>query len=352
MKHSIAFFYPHRSSFVNKDIQIFEKFGTVFTPEFPWLKKAYLPINLLRQLFFLIQHRNQLDAIMIMFGGYWSFFPTLIGKVLSIPTYIIIGGTDASYFRHLKYGNLGRYLLKWVIKKSYEWATKLLPVHEALIKSEYTYDERSSRKQQGVLSFFPNLKTPFFAIHNGFDDSFFNFEPIQKKMNHFVCVASVQSKKTFELKGFDLIIEAAKVLPNYQFTLIGISKTITDSLGNLPPNIQLFPFLSQSEFLKYLQESEFYFQLSISEGFPNALAEAMLCGCIPIVSEVSSMPEIVGDSGFILRKRETNTLLELLNKTTAFSKDEKIELSKKARNRIIENYSMRTRFERFQSLLS
>ena len=49
-------------------------------------------------------------------------------------------------------------------------------------------------------------------------------------------------------------------------------------------------------------ESKFYFQLSNTEGFGVALCEAMLCGCVPIVSDVNFLPSIVGNSGFVLKK--------------------------------------------------
>ncbi|HMC97284.1 MAG TPA: glycosyltransferase, partial [Flavobacteriales bacterium] len=52
----------------------------------------------------------------------------------------------------------------------------------------------------------------------------------------------------------------------------------------------------------------YYLQLSVSEGFGNALCEAMLCGCIPIVSSTGAMPRIVGDTGYIVQRRDPDVL--------------------------------------------
>ena len=53
----------------------------------------------------------------------------------------------------------------------------------------------------------------------------------------------------------------------------------------------------------YLQTHRYYLQLSVMEGFPNALGEAMACGCVPIGSNVSGIPELIGDTGIVITKK-------------------------------------------------
>ena len=79
----------------------------------------------------------------------------------------------------------------------------------------------------------------------------------------------------------------------------------------------------------------------MSEGFPNALCEAMLCGCIPIVSAVGAMPMIVGDTGFVLRQKEVTQLKKLIDSVLHLENTEALIL--KCRQRIIENFPIEKR---------
>lgn len=79
----------------------------------------------------------------------------------------------------------------------------------------------------------------------------------------------------------------------------------------MPENVVLMKKINQDELINQFQAHEFYAQLSMFEGFPNALCEAMLCGCIPIGSSVSAIPDIIGETGFILDKKDDLMLVNL-----------------------------------------
>ena len=104
------------------------------------------------------------------------------------------------------------------------------------------------------------------------------------------------------------------------------------------------------EELKVLfNQSQFYLQLSNTEGFGVALCEAMLCECIPLVSDVNFLPTIVGDSGFVLKKRNSDMLVDLIN--MALNSDI-IHLEQKARKRIKDNFSVNKRKKMLLSVLT
>jgi len=53
---------------------------------------------------------------------------------------------------------------------------------------------------------------------------------------------------------------------------------------------------------------------SFYEGFGLPALEAMACGTVPIVSNLSSLPEITGDIGLLIDPHDTNTLTDALKK--------------------------------------
>ena len=209
MKDSLIYYYPNLASFVKKDIQLLQKRFKVIHTSHNWTNKILLPITFLKQFFFLLFNIRKAHCVFVMFGGYWSFLPVLIGKIFNKPVFIILGGTDAVSFPKLNYGSLRKPILKAFIGRSYKWATELLPVSEKLIECTNNYFQGATYKQQGVKHFFPNLKTKYTTIYNGFDANKFKPSGVEKKRNSFVCIASIHNQMRFKLKGIDIMLALA-----------------------------------------------------------------------------------------------------------------------------------------------
>lgn len=308
-----------------------------------WTNKKILPFTFIKQLFFLLRHIRSSRCIFVMFGGYWSFLPTLLGKIFRKPVFIILGGTDSVSFPKLHYGSLRKPMLKAFIGRSYKWATELLPVSENLIQSTNLYYQNATFKKQGVKYFFPTLKTNFTTIYNGFDSIQFQSNKKPKIANSFVCIAAVDNQMRFKLKGIDLMLALAHEFPSATFTVIGIHKQVRLTLGDVPDNFIIKDFLPAEEFISILSESEFYMQLSISEGFPNSLGEGMLCECIPIGSNVGAIAEIIGNTGLLIERDELSYMKQEVQFFMQKDAEEKTRLAKEARARIIQNFSLEKR---------
>jgi len=224
-------------------------------------------------------------------------------------------------------------------------ATHLAPKHQSLIHFNYDYDA-SGAPVQGVKHFIKNFKTPYTAIANGFDSN--KFFPLQteRRKNTFITVAvGMGTGNINQLKGVDLILQTAPLFPDCAFTLVGMPTTTLDTL---PPNVKALPLQNEKQLQQLYSSHQFYMQLSLSEGFPNAVCEAMLCGCIPIVSNVNALPEIAAE-GFVLQHKNKDMLVALIQK--ALTSDTE-KLSKAARLHIIKDYSLEIRKERLFALLN
>jgi len=154
------------------------------------------------------------------------------------------------------------------------------------------------------------------------------------------------------IKGVDLIIYLAKRFGNCSFSVVGVSDAVAEQLSSLPSNLKLYPFLPKEEFVSLLAESRFILQLSVSEGFPNALCEAMLCHCVPLGSAVGAIPEIIGDTGFIAASRDKEYLSGMVEGILGTSQESLQQLALKARERITERYHISRREKAFHDLIA
>lgn len=82
-------------------------------------------------------------------------------------------------------------------------------------------------------------------------------------------------------------------------------------------------FLERQEVFEIYKKSHFILLPSDSEGFPKVIAEAMNYGCIPIVSDVSSIGQYVtDDNGFLLNPINVEQLREVLQGAISKNTDE------------------------------
>lgn len=337
----LLFITPILSSFIRIDKKILEENYDLTLNHDDWKTKWKTPIMLLKQFFVLIFSIKRYDLIVVSFGGYWALVPSVLGKWFKVPCYIILHGTDCASIPSLGYGNLRGKILRNTIKLSYESAKLLIPVSNSLIKIRNSYNNVEEEFNQGYKSFFPNIETETITIHNGIDSKFWiNVNKVERKSNLFLAVFSTNQ---FYLKGGDLILELAKNFPNLEFKIVGCDKPRIDVIPN---NINFLGVLDQETLRDYYFEAKYYFQLSVYEGFGCALCEAMLCACIPIVSSVNMLPEIINGSGYVLENRSIEELQKIIAKLDSSSIDQN-----KIVQSIQERFSVTNRKERLLEAL-
>lgn len=343
-KQKALYFFVGKSSFVEKDTQIFREYFEVRTFNFEFGKKWKIPFQLVHQFIFIIAHIGSAKICFIQLSGFHSLLPTFLFNILGKKSVIIAAGTDCHSFPSIGYGNYQRPLLSFATKLSFKLCSLILPKHQSLWHTNYTYDYKDF-PEQGISYFNKGLNKPYSCIENGYDGNKFK-KLDQPVSNSFITIAGLLHRSSQQqLKGIDLILEAARHFPEFSFSIVGGEK---EYFTDLPSNITLIPKTANAELPAILSRHQYYLQLSMAEGFPNALCEAMLCECIPIGSDVFSIPEIIGTTGYILKKRNKELFFSLLRSLTVNDTEKNGAL---ARERILNNYTLDKRKKKFEEVL-
>ncbi|OYX16177.1 MAG: glycosyltransferase [Algoriphagus sp. 32-45-6] len=323
----ILYTFPVRTAFIDRDLEMIRPVAEIKPLEFTQIP-VKLPFYFILQFLQLLWFLPRTSQYLCFFGGYHSVLPVWFGKVFGKKCTIQAGGTDCINMPEIGYGNFRKKWLRKATVYSFKNCSLILPVAEALVKQDYSYDSQINPKQ-GLMNLIPDLKTPIQVIPNGFDTDSWRDLGKERKPFSFISVATGTSNPSRAIvKGYDLIEKLAEHHPDWSFTLVGDSDYLSPN-----SNVKVFGKMKPAELLDLYNSHQFYLQLSTSEGFPNALGEAMASACVPIGSAVGAIPEIIGDSGIVLAKKELtlleNQIFKLLNQDlAAFSQKASLRILK------------------------
>ncbi len=268
----IAFVYYDFSSFVRQDEEILARHFEV------------IRVNYRRpaDIFKILESVLKCDASFSWFASGHSFAAVLFSKLLGKKSIVIAGGYDVACIPEINYGQFTLSRAKrFMTAFSLRYADLILPV------SEFTKKE--------VLRWAQPKKN--LVIYNGIDIK--HFQADGEKEDLVITVGGV-SRSNLLRKGLETFVKSASLVPEARFVVIG--KEQDDSINHLrsiaSPNVSFTGFVTDQELLLWYQRARVYVQVSAYESFGMSLAEAMLCECVPVVTEKGALPEVVGDTGF------------------------------------------------------
>lgn len=254
------------------------------------------------------------------------FFAVLFCKILRKKSIVVAGGDDVAYLPEIKYGMFSYWWKKWCPLFVFRHADLVLTVSK--------FNESETLKNTKAL--YKKVK----MIYHGFRAEKFKIPKDIKKDKIVLTVSSISNER-IKVKGLDLFIQTAVLLPETGFLLVGTDKDkasiiLKKSSGK---NVTFLGEVTGRDLLNIYLKAKVYVQLSIHESFGCALAEAMLCECIPVVSKTGATPEVVGDCGFYVDILNPETIAEKIKEALEATD----ELGKRARERIIKMFPLEKR---------
>jgi len=89
---------------------------------------------------------------------------------------------------------------------------------------------------------------------------------------------------------------------------------------------------------------------SFGEGFPNVLGEYMLCGVPSVSTDVGDSANIIGDAGIIVPPNNPEALAKAWLDLLGMTPEQRTELGLKARQRIVDKFSISKVVEKYEKL--
>jgi len=237
---------------------------------------------------------------------------------------IIVGGADVAGIDEIAYGIWTSRWKARLVGYALRSADKVLAV-DPFLKQEAV---RRARYDGSNIDCLPT----------GYDPAFWT--PEGSKEDLVVSVAACDSQARLEAKGVPLFLETAMTLPDIRFILVGIHERLIDAVrGRSPQNVEIRGKVSRQELRVLYGRAKVYCQASRIEGLPNAVCEAMLCGCIPVATDVGGMRSAVDGTGMLVPYGDAVRLAGAIMKAMAMR-----EASGHAARRFIEeNYPLERR---------
>ena len=303
----------------------------------------------IKQFLWLLRELPRADLVFGWFADYHLVLPVLLARGMRRPVAVALGGTDSNWLPELGYGVYDSPwqapLARLVLRK----ASLLLPVAEALMHSESRYATWPKRRANGVRVHVPELRTPSEIVPFGYDPGAWPMGPLNRE-RVVSTVALIASERTLRVKGVDVLFGVARELPGVTFQVVGVAAAYAPRIRSrfdLPPNVRLLPPRPRSELPATYAASSVYVQLSRTEGMPNVLCEAMLCGCIPVGSDVAGIPYVIGEAGFVMDRPDADAIASAIEKALGQGPESR----RRARQRIKENFPVGRRRKQLISRL-
>jgi len=314
----ILFIHQYLSTFIKKDLEILKEKHEVREVVF---RGKLAPLKVLRNIFWC-------DIAFCWFGKLNAFFAILFGKVLGKKIIVVAGDDDVTnaIVNGRPYGLCSHPIKKYFAYFIFSMVDLILPV------SEYSYGETIANAKADP----KKVKT----ILHGFDSDLFKKQVTVKKMPVVATIANINNENYYR-KGLNLFVETARKISYVDFIIIGPVfdvKVARRLLDGAPPNLKLIGPRFSQDLVDILSSVSVYVQASEWESFCCAVAEAMLCECVPIVSKNAALPEVVGSAGLYLDRLSSDELAEKIK--DAFNHP---ELGKIVRQRILENFPLSKR---------
>ncbi len=144
------------------------------------------------------------------------------------------------------------------------------------------------------------------------------------------------------LRAMRLVVDSR---PNVAALLMGRgvdqnNLEMADLMDQLKLGSNVYLLGAQDDLGKILPALDVFCSSSVTEGFPNVVAEALACGVPCVVTDVGMSAELVRGAGIVVPARDVKALADGILSLVALSSDERKKLGTNGRQKICQEYDL------------
>ena len=154
-------------------------------------------------------------------------------------------------------------------------------------------------------------------------------------------------------KGVQYFLDAATVFlheQKAQFLIAGAGFEGYEE--KFPKQIRFMGTLSQNQLADLYGAADIFTSSSISEGFSNALGEAMANGCYPVATDVGDSKTIIHDVGRVIPSGSAEAIVEAWRDFLSLPAVQRLKLNQRAQDRAKNEYSLQKTINQYDNFIN
>jgi len=274
------------------------------------------------------------DLVFGWFASWHTFLPVLLARLQHKPSLLVVGGYDLANMPGIGYGHQRGGLKKWTSRGAMRLAT-------CLVTNAYYSQGEAVRNAQIAAE-------RVSVVYHGVPDLFGALPPGPRE--RLALTVGRVEWPSLGRKGHEPFVRAAALLPDVEFALVGVwhDAAIDHLRAIATPNVTFTGRVAEETLREYYRRAAVYVQVSAHEGFGMSVAEAMLAGCVPVVTRAGALPEVVGEAGIYADSQQPEATARAIRAALELPESARPRI----RQRILNDFPLEKRQRRFEQIIA
>ncbi len=307
----IAYFYREMSEYIEIDLRALAARHTVTVTGCP--SRWPSPLRTWRTV-------AEADVVMSWFASWHALLPGLFARLQGKPFVLTVGGYDTACLPGIDYGHGRDGFKSWIARRVLSLATTLVAI------SDFTVRELDALGFRGPRV----VRVPL-----GLDPSRYSSD--EPRDASLAITTGGVNASNLARKGLEPFVRAAALLPHRRFVVVGAwMDEGADHLRTIAtPNVTFTNRVPHEDKVRWMSRAAVVVQASRHEAFGLSLAEAMLCGATPVVTDAGALPWVAGGTGEVVPTQDPEALAAAIERAFAGSETR----GPRAKRRVLEEFT-------------